>query len=112
VGPTPPINYYNNITKEEYNKLFDINGSFKYSLLLYLKDDLLCYHQVMLKVNKQVFLYYATDLKDSLTVSSLAANIFLNKYYVNNIPSIHKVSLYKDIKEAYYGGITEVIFLM
>jgi hypothetical protein len=62
----------------------------------------------MTKVNKQVFMDYDTDLKDSLTVSSLAARIFLNNYYNNNIPTVNTASIYKDIKEAYYGAITEV----
>ena len=62
----------------------------------------------MMKINKQVFLYFNIDLKESLTISSLASRIFLNKYYTNNIAVVNKASLYKDIKEAYYGGITEV----
>ncbi len=36
--------------------------------------------------------------------------IYLNKYYNDNIPLINKPSIYKDIKQGYYGGIT-VIFL-
>lgn len=32
----------------------------------------------------------------------------MSKYYKNNIPSITKKSVYKDIKLAYFGGITEV----
>ncbi|RYE15199.1 MAG: hypothetical protein EOP34_04145 [Rickettsiales bacterium] len=75
---------------------------------MYLKNDLLCHYQVMSKVNKQVFMDYDTDLKDTLTISSLAARIYLNNYYNKNIPTINKASMYKDIKEAYYGGITEV----
>jgi hypothetical protein len=62
----------------------------------------------MSKVNKQLFLDFDTDLKDSLTISSLATRVFLNKYYNNNIPNINKSSIYRDIKQAYYGGITEV----
>jgi hypothetical protein len=54
----------------------------------------------MMKVNKQVFLDFKTDLKDSLTISSLAGRIFLNKYYKNNIPVVNTASLYKDIKQA------------
>lgn len=42
------------------------------------------------------------------TISGLALQIFLKNFYNNNIPLINKSSLYKDIKQAYYGGITEV----
>jgi hypothetical protein len=35
-------------------------------------------------------------------------NIYLQKYYKNNIPLISKRSVYNDIKKSYYGGITEV----
>jgi hypothetical protein len=62
----------------------------------------------MCKVNKQVFIDYDVDLKSSLTVSSLATSIYLQKYYNNNIAVINKPSMYSDIKQSYYGGITEV----
>lgn len=34
--------------------------------------------------------------------------LYLNKHYNENIPRINKPSIYSDIKQAYYGGITEV----
>jgi hypothetical protein len=42
------------------------------------------------------------------TISSLAMKLYLNQYYNDNIPNINKHSIYTDIKQAYYGGITEV----
>lgn len=47
-------------------------------------------------------------MTDSPTISGIAVNIFLKDYYNNNIPHINKSSIYKDIKQAYYGGMTEV----
>jgi hypothetical protein len=47
-------------------------------------------------------------MTDSLTISGLAVIIFLKHFYKNNIPLINKASIYRDIKQAYYGGITEV----
>lgn len=108
VGTTPTRNYYDNISVNEYRNLFKINWSFKEETLLYLEKDLLCLYEIMIKVNKQLFLDYGSDVKDSLTISSLAARIFLKKYYNNNIPVINKASMYRDIKEGYYGRITEV----
>lgn len=33
---------------------------------------------------------------------------FFYNFYDSNIPDINKASIYKDIKEVYFGGITEV----
>lgn len=38
----------------------------------------------------------------------MALKLFLPKYYKNNIPTINKKSVYSELKQAYYGGITEV----
>lgn len=47
-------------------------------------------------------------MTENITISGLAVRIFLKDFYNNNIPLINKLSIYKDIKQAYYGGITEV----
>ena len=44
----------------------------------------------------------------SLSISGVALNVFLSRYYSKNIPLITQKSMYSDIKQAYYGGITEV----
>lgn len=47
-----------------------------------------------------------------MTISGLAVRIYLKDFYNNNnnnnIPEVNKLSVYKDLKLAYYGGITEV----
>lgn len=65
-------------------------------------------YQVIRKANKQVFLDYDVNMTDNLTISGLALKIFRSKYYNNDIPLVNKTSMYRDIKEAYYGAITEV----
>jgi len=55
-----------------------------------------------------VFLDYGLNMVDSLTISKLALELYLSKYYNENIPKIDKPSIYNDIKEGYYGAITEV----
>lgn len=47
-------------------------------------------------------------MTDNLTISGLALRIYLKHFYNNNIPVVDKHSLYHDIKQSYYGGITEV----
>ena len=105
---TPDINYYNNISKTDYNTLITHNWSFKDETIKYLTLDLILLSEALVKANKQIFLDYKIDMLDSLTISSLANKLFMTKYYDNNIPIINKLSLYNDVKLAYYGGITEV----
>lgn len=47
-------------------------------------------------------------MTDFLTISGLDFRIYLIQFYNHNIPNINKASMYKDIKQAYYGGIPEV----
>lgn len=47
-------------------------------------------------------------MTDSLTIFRLALNIFLKKYLKDFKLSIIKQNMYKDIKQSYFGGITEV----
>jgi hypothetical protein len=55
-----------------------------------------------------VFEDYGVNMTDNLTISGLAVSIFLRFYYKGNIPAVNKASIYADIKQGYYGGITEV----
>lgn len=46
-----------------------------------------------------------------LTISGIASDIYINKFYDsknNPIPYINNKKMFSDIKQAYYGGITEV----
>lgn len=107
-GDTPSINYFDNISTEEYNNISSDSWSFYDESIKYLKNDLISLYEIMIKANKQIFMDYDVNLTDNLTVSGLAVRIFLKDYYNNNIPNINKSSIYRDIKEGYYGGITEV----
>ena len=82
--------------------------SFYDETIKYLNNDLYSLYEVLVKANKQVFLDFNINMSEHITISGLAVKIYLKDFYNNNIPDINKASLYKDIKEAYYGGITEV----
>lgn len=82
--------------------------SFHDETIRYLNNDLYSLYEVLIKANKQVFLDYNVKMTEHLTISGLALRIFLKDFYNDNISLINKPSLYKDIKEAYYGGITKV----
>lgn len=78
--------------------------------LSYLTDDLVSLYQILVKVNKTLFLDFDIDMTKCLTISKLAYEIF-TKYYLAEdkpIPLINKRDIYKDIKLGYYGGMTEV----
>lgn len=107
-GHTPGIDLYNNLSIDEYNDIYSENWSFYDETIKYLNNDLNCLYEILVNVNKQVFNDYKINMKDSITISSLAMKIYLNKDYNENIPIIDKASIYKDIKQGYYGGITEV----
>lgn len=107
-GNTPPLSFYNDISNKDYVSMYKTDWSFKDESIKYLESDLLSLYQVITKANKQVFLDYGLNMIDYLTISKLALELFLSKYYNENIPKIDKPSIYNDIKEGYYGAITEV----
>ncbi len=107
-GHTPGIHYYNDISIDKYREIYKEDWDFKVETIRYLKDDLNCLYEIMISANKQVHNDYKINIMDATTISGLAMKIYLSRYYRNNIPQINKPSIYKDLKQAYYGGITEV----
>lgn len=80
----------------------------KDELISYLQNDLKSLYEIIDKFKYNIYLNYNTHITKSITISSLAVDIFLNKYYDKNIPLINKTSIYNDLKKSYFGGITEV----
>ena len=107
-GHTPGIHFYENISIKEYQGFYEENWSFKDETLKYLSNDLNCLYEVLIKANNQIYADYKLNLMDGLTISSLAMKLFIRRYYEDNIPNINKLSIYKDIRQAFYGGMTEV----
>ena len=107
-GVIPSIDHLKDITIKQYRSIYWSDWSFKDENIKYLKNDLNSLFEVITKVNKQTFIDYDVNITDRLTISGIALMIILSKYYHNNIPNINKTSIYRDIKQAYYGGISEV----
>lgn len=105
IGDKPGIDYYEDISEEEYNEIYLPYWSFKDETIRYLNNDLYSLHEILVKANKQVFLDLNINMTDFTTISSLAISIFLKDFYNNNIPLINKSSIYRDIKQGYYGGL-------
>ena len=107
IGDKPSKSLYNNIDKNSYD-LITNNWNSEHETIKYLEKDLLSLYEIINKFSDYTYVKYGIQVTNSLTISSLAMNIFLNKYYDNNIPLITKTSLFEDIKLSYFGGITEV----
>ncbi len=108
VGGTPDRKFFNDLSDKNWVSMYKNDWSFKHESIKYLESDLMPLYQVITKANKQVFLDYGLNMIDDLTISKLALELFLSKYYNENIPKIDKPSMYNDIKQGYYGAITEV----
>ena len=91
-----------------YKNIPPKNWSLKDETLKYLEKDLISLYNVIEKFSTEIFINHHVHVSDSLTISSLSMNIFLNRFYKNNIPLINNKSIYTNIKESYFGGITEV----
>lgn len=116
IGDKPDINYYKlinvkdskNITLDEYESIPMKNWSVVGETYKYLKNDLESLFQIIEEFKRRVHINYGVHITKSLTISGLAMDLFLRKYYDSNIPLIQKKSVYIDIKNSYFGGITEV----
>ena len=111
IGQTPSKNYYTSTLEiEEYKALYKEVWDFKVESLSYLTGDLMSLYQILVKVNKTLFLDFDIDMTKCLKISKLAYEIFTKDYLAEDkpIPLINKRDIYKDIKLGYYGGMTEV----
>jgi hypothetical protein len=111
-GDTPHFKYYTDILNEfsieDYNKLCTREWDFKLECLKYLEKDLVSLYLIMEKFKKGVYAKHNVDVTKCITISKLASNIFMQKYYNNNIALISNRDMWNSIKKGYYGGIAEV----
>lgn len=107
-GVKPNIYFYNpDVDVNLYNDL-PTHWDSQITTIDYLEKDLKSLYEVIRKFSEYIFLKYSIQVNQSVTISSLAMKIFLKKYYSDNIPLINQRSIYDDIKNSYFGGITEV----
>jgi hypothetical protein len=111
IGNTPDINYYKDIDVKDYNELIKTEWNFKNECIIYLTKDLESLYQILYKFNHTLFVNFELSIRDSLTISKLALNILLKNFYdfaKNPIPLINDKDIYNNIRQSYFGGITEV----
>lgn len=112
-GVIPEKRYFEPITQEEYDSLVQTQGadqtwSLKDRILKYLGYDLLSLFDVLAAANTRFFLDYHIQMTESNTISKMALELFIVDHYKDNIPLIDNKTLFTEIKQAYYGGCTEV----
>lgn len=114
-GNYPSINYFSNrgnsLSLEEYNKLKTSNNNQftrKKDTIEYLTNVLKCLAEIIYKFMRNLKDEHRNvDVRNCITISSVAMKIFRQKYYYNKISLITKEPE-KDIRLSYYGEVTEV----
>ncbi len=108
VGNTPSLEYWNEVSSEEYKKFYSKTWSVKNECIKYLNKDLISLYKIMDTFNKFIYRKYGVQMTNCLTISRLALNIFLKNYLKDSKIPLIPESIYNDIKKAYFGGVTEV----
>lgn len=116
IGRKPKINYWNLDKRdsdyakrlEVYNLIPNKNWDAQESTIKYLNDDLISLFEVMTKFNEEIYLKYDTQVTNNLTISGIAMDIYLRRYHQDCIPLINRKSIFNEIRESYYGGVSEV----
>jgi len=84
----------------------------KKEALCYLEKDLKSLYEVISNFQKYIFETYSLDIKNYITLSSLAFAIFRFSFFGNakdKLPILHKQSNYhKIVKSSYYGGSVDI----
>lgn len=109
VGNIPARSYFGDIGYDEYELIPNrTEWSLKDVATEYCKYDNMTLYDILSVANKRFYLDYNIQMTSALTISKMALELFLIEHYKNNIPLINDKKLYNDIKQAYYGGCTEV----
>lgn len=111
IGPVPEYSYFKDLGLKEYNiilsniKLWNL----KRETLLYLEKDIISLHQIILEFSNKMYNNLQVDITKRPTIASIALQVYRTKFLSpnSNIP-LTLGNLYKDIKQAYFGGIVDV----
>lgn len=115
IGNTPAIEYYHtgkkDVSLEEYLKVKKTHWDLKQETIKYLESDLISLLQIMYEFSQYIFDSHRIQVTECLTITSIAVKIFLSNHYHEkgkHLPLIKNRVIYEDIKQAYYGGLSEV----
>lgn len=109
IGNKPDKFFFEQISDLEYDLIENKDWNLKLNCLTYLESDLRSLLDVMNEFSSKLFINFNTQMTNALTITRVAFNIFFDSFYkIKQIPLINKSYLFNFIKEAYYGGVTEV----
>jgi hypothetical protein len=120
-GPIPIFDYYTDdglCDKSKHDRYLELAKEFEnkpWNLIeetkKYIYNDVKSLYEILEKFSKDVYDVESINMSDVVSISSLALKTFLTNYYDEKRTPIH-IPLYKqhkDIKNAFYGGRTEVL---
>nr|YP_025890.1 DNA-directed DNA polymerase [Moniliophthora perniciosa]AAQ74286.1 DNA-directed DNA polymerase [Moniliophthora perniciosa] len=111
VGLIPDLNYFENISAEEYeiySSKFNNDWNLRKETIKYCELDCLVLYKIIDKFSNYIFELFRVDIIKYPTLSSLAFAIFRSKFLGNSkIPLIHG-EIFNFIKESYTGGSVDV----
>lgn len=113
IGPVPSIEYFDNISKVEYDKYLKsyINvWNLKNECQKYCIQDCVSLFQIITLFNKLIFEKFSLNINHHPTLSSLSFGIFLTKYLNKlklSIPMLYGQTA-KNIRLSYTGGSTDM----
>lgn len=116
-GRIPDYKYfYDSFDKEKYNEYLILAANYNndWNLLnetkKYLHNDVKSLFNIIENFSKEVYELERVNITDSVSISSLALNIFLTNYYDSKkTPKyIPRKQQYVEIKQGYFGGRVEI----
>ena len=111
IGNTPDPEFYSGLDKNEYDLMYSSNWNLKEESLKYLSKDLISLYEIIFKTSHSLHSNFNVQMVNCLTVSRLATDIFLKRFNNNKtskIPYVNNMTIFNDIHNSYYGGITEI----
>jgi len=112
VGSIPNINFFDNISRNEYLEYYDnFNDklwSMKDETIKYCNIDCISLYQIILKFNALIFDLFNLNIHKFPTLPSLALGVFRSNFLkINTIPQISG-QVAKDIRMSYTGGACDM----
>lgn len=109
MGNKPNIEYYKNITKEDYDNIPLENWNIRTELTKYLESDIIGLFKLIQLHHDRYYEKYNLNMMDYITFPSFAKAIFTSNYYNED----HEIKVIKgkiedQIRTAYFGGMLHV----
>ena len=112
IGSVPNINYFNDLSREEYLNYYDSfngnNWNLRNETVKYCEIDCVSLYQIITKFNNMIFDLFSINIHKYPTLSSLAFAIFRTHFLkLNTIPQLSG-QIARDIRQGYTGGAVDM----